>query len=497
MHNIGGNMRMSGVTPCSGRLANRETLHAAEAHGPGDSTRTWMRAIGLFLMLTSAGTMPAFGQVSGSTSSQPQITQTWPAPTHIFGDWNGLRTKLADLGITYSLTYTSESVYNAVGGLRTGADYAHQIGLAVNVDWEKIAGIQGFTTHTNIINRAGRNASADNIGDTVIQAQEIYGAGFGVGAKLVWFYGEEKLFNDRVNVAFGRLAPGTDFNASPLFCNFMTLTICGHDRALTANQGFEDWPMSVWGGRIRVRPTADTYVMVGVFQSQPFPTTAAPYTQGGHSGWDWTWKGTTGASIPIEVGYEPVIGRDQLPGHYKLGFNWDTTTYADNFFDLNGLPLALTGLPGAPQRGRGQFWATADQMILRNGPNPNDGLILLATFVHDQSDTTLFNNFVWTGLIDRGFWSAHPNDQIAFGFTYYDVSKKLTDTEQLQQVLGNPLAGGAFGVQTYAMVLEANYGIAVAPGLLIQPELEYFIRPGGTNAVRNAFLLGLKVQADF
>jgi carbohydrate-selective porin OprB len=39
--------------------------------------------------------------------------------------------------------------------------------------------------------------------------------------------------------------------------------------------------------------------------------------------------------------------------------------------------------------------------------------------------------------------------------------------------------------------------IAVAPSLLIQPELEYFIRPGGTSAVRNAFLVGLKVLADF
>ena len=161
------------------------------------------------------------------------------------------------------------------------------------------------------------------------------------------------------------------------------------------------------------------------------------------------------------------------------------------------MPLALTGLPGKPHDGRAQFWATADQMILRNGPNPNDGLILLATYVHDQSDTTLFNNFVWTGLIDRGFWSERPNDQVAIGFTYYDVSKKLTDTERLQQALGNPLAGGALGVQTYAMVLEANYGIAVAPGLVVQPELEYFIRPGGTNAVRNAFLLGFRVQAEF
>jgi len=64
-------------------------------------------------------------------------------------------------------------------------------------------------------------------------------------------------------------------------------------------------------------------------------------------------------------------------------------------------------------------------------------------------------------------------------------------------MLGDPLAGGALGVQTYAMVLEANYGIAVVPGLLIQPELECFMRPGGTSAVPNAFLIGLKVLADF
>jgi hypothetical protein len=33
---------------------------------------------------------------------------------------------------------------------------------------------------------------------------------------------------------------------------------------------------------------------------------------------------------------------------------------------------------------------------------------------------------------------------------HYDVSKKLTDTERLQQMLDIPLAGGALGVQTYA-----------------------------------------------
>lgn len=433
---------------------------------------------------------------TGSGVGPAKIDQ--PAPDHIFGDWGGFRTWLANAGVTYTLDFTSESVYNVSGGLKRGGDSAYQIGLSVDADWQKLAGLTGFSTHMILISRGGDNASADHIGDTVLQAQEIYGAGFGQAVKLDWFYGEEKLFDDRVDLAFGRLAPGTDFDASPLYCDFMTLTICGHDRALTANQGFEDWPMSEWGGRIRVQ-TADQkyYAMTGVFQSQPFPMGAEPFTEGGHTGWDWTLKGTTGVSIPVEIGYQPLIGVDQMPGHYKLGFNWDTSSYPDNFYDVNGAPLALTGLAGRPHDGRAQFWVTGDQMVVRTGPNSNDGLILLGTYAHDDSATSFFNNFVWAGLIDRGFWDRRPQDQIGFGVTWYDVSKGVTRTEHIQESLGAPLVGGALGVQTHAEVLELNYGIQVTPAFLIQPELEYFIRPGGTGSVPNSFLVGAKIHADF
>jgi porin len=60
-----------------------------------------------------------------------------------------------------------------------------------------------------------------------------------------------------------------------------------------------------------------------------------------------------------------------------------------------------------------------------------------------------------------------------------------------------PLAGGALGVQTHAEVLELNHAIVVSPTVLIQPELEYFIRPGATGAVPNSFLIGLKTHVDF
>ena len=394
---------------------------------------------------------------SQSRAGSPGTLPAPPPPDHIFGNLNGFRDDLAKWGVTYTFNYITETAGNVAGGLRPGAAYAHQIALSIDVDWQTLAGIEGFKTHGIVINRAGGNVSPGFVGDTVIQAQEIYGAGFGQIAKLVWLYGEETLFNDRLKLYFGRFAPGLDYAASPLYCSFMTLTICGHPRALTANQGFEDWPLSETGGEIKLRPFDQFYVSAGVFQSQPFPTPAHPYTQGGYDGLDWTLRGTTGASIPVEFGYEPLIGAAKLPGHYKIGFNYDTTNYQDNFFDGNNMPLALSGLQGRVDRGgRWQFWATFDQLVLQNGPYNDDGLYLLGAYVYDDPRSSLFHNFLWAGLIDRGIVPGRPLDQLGFGLTYYDVSPRLTRTERLQASLGVPFSGGARGVQTHGVRLRTQ-----------------------------------------
>jgi porin len=438
------------------------------------------------------------GQVSSQEVNQPLVPVQGPAPeTHLFGDWDGFRTRLDNLGIHLSMDYITESAGVVAGGIRHGVDYAHQIGIEADIDWERLAGIAGLTTHTVIVNRAGRNASADYVGDTVIQAQEIFGAGFDQAVNLVEFYAEESLQHDRINLAAGRFFQGADFAASPLYCNFMTLTICGHPRALTAEQDFVDWPRSVWGARARFRPTTDTYVMAGVYQSQPFPTSTENYTQGGYSGFNWTFRGTTGVSVPVELAYEPVIGRDQLPGHYKVGMTWDTSSFPDNYADAAGGSFVLSGLPPRSDKGRAQIWVTFDQMVVRTGRYQNDGLILLAAYAHDDPQTSLFRNFVWLGMLYSGFWPSRHSDQIGFAYTYYDVSDQLTATEELQASLGDPLEGGARGVQSHASVFELNYNLPLYRGVQVQPELEYFIRPGGTHAVPNAFLLGLKTHVSF
>jgi porin len=453
-------------------------------------------ALGITIALAGPASRAAAQQQTdsavGITPSQQEAQQAPPAPVgppHLFGDWGGLRTELGNLGINLDLDYTTESAANVAGGLRRGVDYAHQIGLQLDVDWEKLAAIPGFSTHLAVVNRAGRNLSTDYIGDQVLQAQEIFGAGFDMAVHDVWLYGEQKLFDGRVDAVFGRVFPGMDFAASPLYCDFMTLTICGHPRALTAEQGFIDWPQNTWGGRVRVRTTAETYVMGGVYASQPFPG-------GGRSGFDWSTNKITGAFYAAELGWEPVFGRDRLPGHYKVGVGFDTSNFPNQFSDINGNAFVLTGLPPATSHGRTQFWITFDQLLFRNGPAPNNGLTVLGAYAHDSPDNSFYQQFAWLGMLYSGFWKQRPDDQIGAAFTYYQVSPSLTRTESLEQEFGLPPTY-PFGVQTHGMVVEANYSIPIHPGIQIQPEFEYFIRPGSVSSVRNAAVLGLKTHVLF
>lgn len=410
-------------------------------------------------------------------------------PAHLFGDWDGVRPELDSLGIHLTLDYTTETAANLDGGLRTGVDYAHQVGIQVVFDGPAVANIPGFSLHVAVVNRAGRNLSNDYIGDHVLQAQEIYGAGFDEALHGIWLYGEESLYGGQVDIVGGRIFPGMDFAASSFYCNFMTLTICGHPRGLTGEQGFIDWPQNTWGGRVRVKPTDDTYIMGGVYASQPYPG-------GGQTGFDMSTANITGAYYAGELEWGPTLGDAALPGHYKVGIGYDTTNFPDEYSDVNGGAYVLTGLPPRMRSNRTQYWFTFDQMLTHIGADPNAGLTLLGAYVHDDPNDSLFEHFVWVGGIATGFWADRPHDQIDVAFTYYKVSPSLSQTEALEQQ-DDLVPSYAYGVQSHGMVFEANYQIPVWDGVMIQPEFEYFIRPGAAASVPNAFVLGLKTHVLF
>jgi carbohydrate-selective porin OprB len=47
------------------------------------------------------------------------------------------------------------------------------------------------------------------------------------------------------------------------------------------------------------------------------------------------------------------------------------------------------------------------------------------------------------------------------------------------------------------MVLEGTYNIHIAPGLHVQPDVQYIINPGAAGQYPNAVVLGVQVSITF
>jgi porin len=430
----------------------------------------------------------------------PQQQVTPPAPTPepdvLLGDLGGIRSRLLNEGVNLQLSLTGEFAGNISGtnvpGQSNSTRYAQQLAFSSDIDWDKLAGVPGFNTHFVVINRAGRNLSTDVIGDHISQAQEIYGAGFDVGFHNVYVYAEEKLFDDRLNIALGHWPLLTDFATSTVACVPIALTPgCGNPRVLDNQAAGTNWPQSSWGGRVRYRITPDIYVQAGVWQVVPFPA-------GGRTGWNWFQGPNTGVTIPAEIGYEPVFGPNQLTGHYKLGMLWDSSVYPDLFYSNSGIPLPFLpfGLP-ASHHGRTTVYGVVDQMLMRNGPGKDQGLIIMASAGYGSSNTIFNDATAFIQVLDTGFIPSRPNDTVSLSAGWYGISTRVAQLQSLELELGQPTFNGVNGPQRNEYVFEASYTAHVWRGVQLQPAVEYFVNPNAQTNLKNAVVFAGRINVNF
>jgi porin len=412
-----------------------------------------------------------------------------PQVEQLLGDLWGVRTYLAKQGIYLLLDFTSEFAANPSGGITQGATFANQVGLELDIDWQRRAGITGLSTHVIFVSRSGYSDSL-LIGDNIAPVQEIYGASGNVLVHLVSAYAEQTLLDKRLDIAIGQMNVENDFASSPLYCYSMNNAICGDPKALPAgDKGHSAFPDGVWAGRIRVRPTPDTYAEAGVYEVNQGLYTNRYFG----SGFPNNISQASGVYVPTEVAYEPALGANNLIGHYKFGFGYDSTLYKSFF---SALP-ATAGEPVLRPSHNTQVWVLADQMLVRQGAGDQDGIVALAGFAHNDPNVSAFAEQYFAGLVDRGFSHARPEDAVALFFNYNSMSGPLGTVQAEEAELGIPLGNGATGVQTHEMFVEANYNIHVYRGMDFRPEFQYVIRPNGQSNIRDAAVFGFKIHVEF
>ena len=434
------------------------------------------------------------GQLAGGGSSVPPL----PQPEALFPDLFGFGPGLRNAGIAVLLDNVNE-FDGIISGPHKGTTNAGQYALETDIDWERLAGVRGLSTHTVVVGRYGIPASRI-FGDNINPSQEIYGAGGNVAVHLVYAYAEETLAQGRADFAAGRIPFLNDFSASPLYCNFQNNAFCGNPKSSSDNIAHSSYPDAGWALRARVRPTTGTYIQSGIY----FDESGIYTNQFQRSGFRFDSQQIEGETFPVELGWEPSFGPDKLPGHYKLGFAYDNIHHTDNYFDTNGAAFAQTGLKPRQLRGSTAEWVLFDQMLVRNGPGATDGIIAFGGYYHNDPASALRGDQYEIAALDHAFWKARPFDTIAVAFSYISVPNALTKTEELQQELGQSITGTGSqfyndslpGIQTHTMNIEADYQIHVMRGVTFAPDFQYFFRPNAQGNLHDAALLGFKSHIE-
>ncbi len=204
----------------------------------------------------------------------------------------------------------------------------------------------------------------------------------------------------------------------------------------------------------------------------------------------------TGVYLPVEVAWEPHFGPDHLPGHYKLGFGYDTSGGIADF--ANALATAgVAGYTATQHRGNVQAWALFDQMLVRNGHGKDDGITALAGFVRNDPDITPYAEQYYAGLVDHGFSAARPKDSFGVLVMYYAISGRLGHVQDVEQSLDLALSNAATGVQRHETIFEAEYDIAVFRGVSFKPDVQYVMRPNAQSNIHDAAVLGFQAHVEF
>jgi porin len=394
-------------------------------------------------------------------------------------DWDGLRTRAADRGITFNAQYVAEAWGNATGGESTGTVYTGLMSLQGNVDLQKLLGWQGANVSPRWYWLSGQDISAEHVGN-IFTVSNI--AGFPTfRMNELWF--QQNFLNDRISIRVGQLGADSEFDISTYSVVFLNSTF-SWSPYLSTNipNGGPAYPMGAPGVQVALTPVDWFSYRGAVFEGNPFAQNVNRY------GFRWDLSASNGYFSIHELNLR--MNQDgkssSLPGTFKLGGWFDTAP------DPN---------TNSTQPWNYGFYFVADQMLYRV-PWPNSAPDVdnkskqtaeasltnkgLGVFTHiglSPQNSGIINFYIDGGLNYKGLIPSRDNDVLGVAVAYGHLSNNLKNN----QGRSNP---------RYEILLEATYQIELTTWLSVQPDLQYVIHPSGTD-VANAFVLGARTTMSF
>ena len=262
------------------------------------------------------------------------------------GNWDGVRSDLERLGVTFTLSYTNDFLTNVNGGIKTGSVLIGVFQPQVDFDLQKLLGWEGDRIHIHGLVTHGPFFSETYLGN--IMAVSNLEAGSVARLYALWY--EHNAPDDRWSVRTGLMLADSQFLQSKTAANFINNGI-SWPTFLAANLPGSGpaYPLPAPGIRVRVKPLDDVEFQAAVFSGDPGGGNGSNQPAPLPTGTVISFNG--GAFLIAEASYLPNQSKNApgLPGAYRLGTWYHTSSnFADQRFDGTGLSLATPRSTGIP-----------------------------------------------------------------------------------------------------------------------------------------------------
>jgi porin len=467
-------------------------------------------ALGCWLGDCPASTAAGHDQVLSKTNEVSSPAPTlWERET-LTGNWGGARTRLAEKGLEFTATYTGECLGNVQGGARTGALYQGLVQMEANLDIEKAGGWKGGVFHASGLWIQGsednaRNDIAGMTGEKFLEPSNI-SAYDTVRLYELWL--EQSFLEDKLSIRGGQLALDERLICSDYACVFIGATH-GWPAFMSAliPSGGPAYPIAGTGVMLTGRPNEQIELMAVVVDGD-VGDQSMESRDGTHFG--------MGHRNGVLALFEAVWRRNHekgavgLSGELKVGGWFHSGDFDDLRFDTMGSSLeddgTLSGMASSgvarSHSGNGGFYFNVDQMLWREKAEGDEGLAFycrVAPWMPEDRNPVEF--YAAGGLTYKGPLPNRDQDICGIAVSYVTVSDRLKnlqrDANTILALGGTPNTLGSGPVPDYEMALEATYQIALAPWWSLQPDFQYIFHPGGSTALKDAIVIGLRTQIAF
>ena len=387
----------------------------------------------------------------------------------LLGGWNGMREGLSEKGFDVSVLYKSDNFSNVSGGLAQDGAYIHNIDAVFSLDAEKLAGWTGGSALIHFISNNGGRLNAC-VGD----AQMVSNIEAPKLTKLYQLWVQQNFSVGSLSILAGLYDLNSEFyvtTTSGLFLNGSHGI--GKDLSQAGQNGPSVFPNTALATRIKVEPMPNLYAQAVVLDGVPGDPDD-PFATSFHI------DSREGALLVAEVGYSKE-GSESDASHGKLALGvW---RYTSSFSEL----LPNDAGEGVESSGNSGIYLLAETKVLCEGPSSSRGLALFARAGTANSGINKFNYHVGFGAVYTGLFPGREEDMLGLAVAHAHCGAEF---KKLVLDAGSIVRNGE-------LTVEITYRAQLTPWLAIQPNIQQIIQPGADAAIRDATVIGTRIEIKF